>query len=168
MSQTGFIFPNFRGEKKTYLSCHHLENDSTKAHSHFKVGFPKVFRVTTEPGGTGFTAEPPFAAMIAQAKQVGGRPSSWMRESPTWWPRHDVTYIYFVNFGVGCSIQQWLKIWQFLCWGVITKCITEECQLGFLVDLKSIAEIWCAYIIMYYLCPFYLTLGPFSLEDLKK
>ena len=47
---------------------------STKAHSHFKVGFPKVFRVTT--AGGWFTL-PPFAAMMAQAKQVGGRPSSW-------------------------------------------------------------------------------------------
>ena len=24
--QNGFIFPNFRGEHKKYLSCHHLEN----------------------------------------------------------------------------------------------------------------------------------------------
>ena len=25
MSQIGFIFPNFRGENKKYLSCHHLD-----------------------------------------------------------------------------------------------------------------------------------------------
>ena len=25
MSQNGFIFPNFRGDNKKYLSCHHLE-----------------------------------------------------------------------------------------------------------------------------------------------
>ena len=25
MSQIGFTFPNFRGENKKYLSCHHLE-----------------------------------------------------------------------------------------------------------------------------------------------
>ena len=26
----GFIFPKFRGENKTYLSCHHLENNGGK------------------------------------------------------------------------------------------------------------------------------------------
>ena len=26
----GFIFPKFRGENKTYLSCHHLENNDGK------------------------------------------------------------------------------------------------------------------------------------------
>jgi len=27
ISQNGFIFPNFRGENKKYLSCHHLVSD---------------------------------------------------------------------------------------------------------------------------------------------
>ena len=123
----GFIFPKFPGENKTYLSCHHLENNGGKKKQHNSWN------------GCIFCSEEKFApiALVELVRSIVTTPKNW-KSQVIWESRKFSLSTGKVQFG-----SQWIRGIQYIQKRSKKK---HPKPLGFLKPIHGIWAICCALI----------------------